>query len=109
MLCPQCCVLRGFESRWWEGETRPSSESAAAGPLPPQCRRAPPLPTAKEVSYLYVNTADLHSGPSFVESLFEEFGKRPCPHPSWELSSPCTGAPLPQSLEAPSDRVGAWL
>ncbi|XP_061045801.1 actin filament-associated protein 1-like 1 isoform X3 [Eubalaena glacialis] len=31
-----------------------------------------PLP-AKEVSYLYVNTADLHSGPSFVESLFEEF------------------------------------
>ena len=30
---------------------------------------------AKEVSYLYVNTADLHSGPSFVESLFEEFGK----------------------------------
>ncbi|XP_041497339.1 actin filament-associated protein 1-like 1 isoform X1 [Microtus oregoni] len=31
-----------------------------------------PLP-AKEVSFLYVNTADLHSGPSFVESLFEEF------------------------------------
>ncbi|XP_076993485.1 actin filament-associated protein 1-like 1 isoform X2 [Tamandua tetradactyla] len=31
-----------------------------------------PLP-AQEVSYLYVNTADLHSGPSFVESLFEEF------------------------------------
>ncbi|XP_059773428.1 actin filament-associated protein 1-like 1 isoform X3 [Balaenoptera ricei] len=31
-----------------------------------------PLP-AKEVSYLYVNTADLHAGPSFVESLFEEF------------------------------------
>ncbi|XP_060036755.1 actin filament-associated protein 1-like 1 isoform X2 [Erinaceus europaeus] len=31
-----------------------------------------PLP-AKEVSYLYVNTSDLHSGPSFVESLFEEF------------------------------------
>ncbi|XP_070373316.1 actin filament-associated protein 1-like 1 isoform X4 [Equus asinus] len=31
-----------------------------------------PLP-AKEVSYLYVNTADLHTGPSFVESLFEEF------------------------------------
>ncbi|KAM5298227.1 actin filament-associated protein 1-like 1 [Ctenodactylus gundi] len=31
-----------------------------------------PLP-AKKVSYLYVNTADLHSGPSFVESLFEEF------------------------------------
>ncbi|XP_036169094.1 actin filament-associated protein 1-like 1 isoform X2 [Myotis myotis] len=31
-----------------------------------------PLPE-KEVSYLYVNTADLHSGPSFVESLFEEF------------------------------------
>ncbi|KAM4876139.1 actin filament-associated protein 1-like 1 [Thomomys bottae] len=31
-----------------------------------------PLP-AKEVSCLYVNTADLHSGPSFVESLFEEF------------------------------------
>lgn len=37
--------------------------------------------TAEEVSYLYVNTADLHSGPSFVESLFEEFGKlvpQPC-------------------------------
>lgn len=34
----------------------------------------PSLP-ATEVSYLYVNTADLHSGPSFVESLFEEFGK----------------------------------
>ncbi|XP_021571392.1 actin filament-associated protein 1-like 1 [Carlito syrichta] len=31
-----------------------------------------PLP-AKDTSYLYVNTADLHSGPSFVESLFEEF------------------------------------
>uniref|UniRef100_A0A8D1SEH1 Actin filament-associated protein 1-like 1 n=1 Tax=Sus scrofa TaxID=9823 RepID=A0A8D1SEH1_PIG len=31
-----------------------------------------PLP-AKEVSYLYLNTADLHCGPSFVESLFEEF------------------------------------
>lgn len=36
-----------------------------------------PPPSAKEVSYLYVNTADLHSGPSFVESLFEEFGKFP--------------------------------
>ncbi|KAK7819050.1 hypothetical protein U0070_002362 [Myodes glareolus] len=32
-----------------------------------------PPPSAKEVSFLYVNTADLHSGPSFVESLFEEF------------------------------------
>nr|XP_044997282.1 actin filament-associated protein 1-like 1 [Jaculus jaculus] len=31
-----------------------------------------PLP-AKEASYLYVNSADLHSGPSFVETLFEEF------------------------------------
>ncbi|XP_056667576.1 actin filament-associated protein 1-like 1 isoform X1 [Monodelphis domestica] len=31
-----------------------------------------PLP-GKEISYMYMNTADLHSGPSFVESLFEEF------------------------------------
>ncbi|XP_031809544.1 actin filament-associated protein 1-like 1 isoform X1 [Sarcophilus harrisii] len=31
-----------------------------------------PLP-GKEMSYMYMNTADLYSGPSFVESLFEEF------------------------------------
>ncbi|XP_072487112.1 actin filament-associated protein 1-like 1 isoform X1 [Notamacropus eugenii] len=29
--------------------------------------------SGKEISYMYMNTADLHSGPSFVESLFEEF------------------------------------
>lgn len=42
--------------------------------------------TAKEVSYQYVNTADLHSGPSFVESLFEEFGKLLSADLSWNLS-----------------------
>lgn len=62
-------------------------------PQPPHRSWALPLLTAKEVSYLYVNTADLHSGPSFVESLFEEFGKRPSPNPSRELSSPCVCEP----------------
>lgn len=40
-----------------------------------------------------MNTADLHSGPSFVESLFEEFGKPPSPNPGWKLSSPCVCEP----------------
>ncbi|XP_015268123.1 PREDICTED: actin filament-associated protein 1-like 1 isoform X1 [Gekko japonicus] len=30
-------------------------------------------PTEKEINYMYVNTATLHNGTSFVESLFEEF------------------------------------
>ncbi|XP_028908198.1 actin filament-associated protein 1-like 1 isoform X1 [Ornithorhynchus anatinus] len=35
-------------------------------------QRAQPLP-GKESTHLYLNTADLHNGPSFVESLFDEF------------------------------------
>lgn len=64
------------------------------GPSPDQQPWVPTLLTvgvfpffpAKEVSYLYVNTADLHSGPSFVESLFEEFGKWPSPDAAAEGS-----------------------
>lgn len=72
MLCPV-----------WEkspsgaGGPGPSSESEATGRLPLTAGMFSSSLTAKEVSYLYVNTADLHTGPSFVESLFEEFGKRP--------------------------------
>lgn len=96
VLCQQCRVLSGFESQRREGDTWPSSD-----PLPPHCWHAPHLLTAKEVSYLYVNTADLHSGPSFVESLFEEFGKPPSPNPGWELSSPCVcEPPAPASRRA---------
>jgi hypothetical protein len=60
--------------------------------LPSSLPVCPPPPSAKEVSCLYVNTADLHSGPSFVESLFEEFGKHPLPTPAVKqsLSLECT-------------------
>lgn len=64
--------------------------------------------TAKEASYLYVNTADLHSGPSFVESLFEEFGKlvpQPCTlclSPLYSTGGKRVGPTLPQTL-SPSD------
>ncbi|XP_073746984.1 actin filament-associated protein 1-like 1 isoform X2 [Callorhinus ursinus] len=68
-----------------------------------------PLP-AKEVSYLYVNTADLHSGPSFVESLFEEFDcdlsdLRDMPEDDGE---PCKGA-SPEPAKSPSLRHAADL
>ncbi|XP_032332955.1 actin filament-associated protein 1-like 1 isoform X2 [Camelus ferus] len=68
-----------------------------------------PLP-AKEVSYLYVNTADLHSGPSFVESLFEEFDcdlsdLRDMPEDEGE---PCKGA-SPEPAKSPSLRQAADL
>ncbi|KAK2506176.1 hypothetical protein MC885_011206 [Smutsia gigantea] len=66
-----------------------------------------PLP-AKEVSYLNVNTADLHFGPSFVESLFEEFDcglseLRDMPEDSGE---PCKGA-RPEPAKSPSLRHAA--
>ncbi|XP_055287139.1 actin filament-associated protein 1-like 1 isoform X2 [Moschus berezovskii] len=68
-----------------------------------------PLP-AKEVSYLYVNTADLHSGPSFVESLFEEFdcdlsGLQDMPEDEAES---CKGA-SPEPAKSPSLRHTADL
>ncbi|XP_058575714.1 actin filament-associated protein 1-like 1 isoform X1 [Neofelis nebulosa] len=68
-----------------------------------------PLP-AKEVSCLYVNTADLHSGPSFVESLFEEFDcdlsdLRDLPEDDGE---PCKGA-SPEPAKSPSLRHAADL
>ncbi|XP_012513685.1 PREDICTED: actin filament-associated protein 1-like 1 [Propithecus coquereli] len=68
-----------------------------------------PLP-AKEVSYLYVNTADLHSGPSFVESLFEEFDcdlsdLRDMPEDDGE---PSKGA-SPEPAKSPSLRNAANL
>lgn len=36
--------------------------------------RASPSIPGKDVDYMYVNTASLGNGTSFVESLFEEFG-----------------------------------
>lgn len=39
----------------------------------PGLRASPSLP-GKDVDYMYVNTASLSNGTSFVESLFEEFG-----------------------------------
>uniref|UniRef100_A0ABI7XM04 Actin filament-associated protein 1-like 1 n=1 Tax=Felis catus TaxID=9685 RepID=A0ABI7XM04_FELCA len=68
-----------------------------------------PLP-AKEVSCLYVNTADLHSGPSFVESLFEEFDcdlsdLQDLPEDDGE---PCKGA-SPEPAKSPSLRHAADL
>uniref|UniRef100_A0A452DQI4 Actin filament-associated protein 1-like 1 n=1 Tax=Capra hircus TaxID=9925 RepID=A0A452DQI4_CAPHI len=68
-----------------------------------------PLP-AKEASYLYVNTADLHSGPSFVESLFEEFdcdlsGLQDMPEDEAES---CKGA-SPEPAKSPSLRQTADL
>lgn len=69
-------ILSGSSS---PGPPRPSSLLACSPSLSS-------FLTAKEVSYLYVNTADLHSGPSFVESLFEEFGKLLSADLSWNLS-----------------------
>ncbi|ELW64310.1 Actin filament-associated protein 1-like 1 [Tupaia chinensis] len=68
-----------------------------------------PLP-AKEVSYLYVNTADLHSGPSFVESLFEEFDcdlrdLRDMPEDDGEPSKVAS----PEPAKSPSLRIAADL
>lgn len=101
-----CCALvgsspsgkRGRRALPRGGSDRPSS-LLTAGMLTP-------LPTAKEVSYLYVNTADLHSGPSFVESLFEEFGKRLPPTP---LVSRHVQAHCPRPLGGPSASAGAQL
>lgn len=42
-------------------------------PAHPQAENIPSLP-GKDVDYMYVNTASLSNGTSFVESLFEEFG-----------------------------------
>lgn len=39
----------------------------------PRIRSSPSIP-GKDVDYMYVNTASLGNGTSFVESLFEEFG-----------------------------------
>lgn len=39
----------------------------------PRLRASPSLP-GKDMDYMYVNTASLSNGTSFVESLFEEFG-----------------------------------
>lgn len=39
----------------------------------PGLRASPSIP-GKDVDYMYVNTASLGNGTSFVESLFEEFG-----------------------------------
>lgn len=52
--------------------------SRAAGARPghsaqPRVKSIPSLP-GKDVDYMYVNTASLSNGTSFVESLFEEFG-----------------------------------
>lgn len=40
----------------------------------PGLRASPSIP-GKDVDYMYVNTASLGNGTSFVESLFEEFGR----------------------------------
>lgn len=42
-------------------------------PAHPRAESVPSLP-GKDVDYMYVNTASLSNGTSFVESLFEEFG-----------------------------------
>lgn len=39
----------------------------------PRAENIPSLP-GKDVDYMYVNTASLSNGTSFVESLFDEFG-----------------------------------
>lgn len=48
-------------------------KGASARPSHLQAESIPLLP-GKEVDYMYVNTASLSNGTSFVESLFEEFG-----------------------------------
>lgn len=91
MLCKWSavsCVGQSPHGVLGGGGPWPSSESAAVGPSLLTVGLYSVL-TAKEVSYLYVNTADLHSGPSFVESLFEEFGKGPSPDLSlWQGPRP---------------------
>lgn len=75
MLCNLSAVSCAGQKSEWVGETsRPQRQQSWAPSLLTAGLLSSFL-TAKEVSYLYVNTADLHSGPSFVESLFEEFGK----------------------------------
>ncbi|OWK11999.1 AFAP1L1 [Cervus elaphus hippelaphus] len=69
-LLPELAGLLSLLDHEYLSDTTLEKKMAVASIL----QNLQPLP-AKEVSYLYVNTADLHSGPSFVESLFEEFGK----------------------------------
>ncbi|XP_057346920.1 actin filament-associated protein 1-like 1 isoform X2 [Manis pentadactyla] len=68
-----------------------------------------PLP-AKDASYLNVSAADLHFGPSFVESLFEEFDcdlseLRDLPE---DDGQPCTVA-RPKPAKSPSRKQAAHL
>ncbi|XP_076993484.1 actin filament-associated protein 1-like 1 isoform X1 [Tamandua tetradactyla] len=67
-LLPELTGLLSLLDREYLSDTTLEKKMAVASIL----QSLQPLP-AQEVSYLYVNTADLHSGPSFVESLFEEF------------------------------------
>uniref|UniRef100_A0A8C3VW17 Actin filament-associated protein 1-like 1 n=1 Tax=Catagonus wagneri TaxID=51154 RepID=A0A8C3VW17_9CETA len=67
-LLPELAGLLSLLDHEYLSDTTLEKKTAVASIL----QSLQPLPD-KEVSYLYVNTAGLHSGPSFVESLFEEF------------------------------------
>lgn len=76
MLCKLSAVsCVGQKSEWGRGDLAPPHSQQPQVPSVLTAGMFSSFFTAKDVSYLYVNTADLHSGPSFVESLFEEFGK----------------------------------
>lgn len=76
MLCKLSAVsCVGQKSEWARGDLAPPHSQQPQVPSVLTAGMFSSFFTAKDVSYLYVNTADLHSGPSFVESLFEEFGK----------------------------------
>lgn len=99
-------------TRPWAGQ-KPSRRvgglrgvSSCPRPLPAHGQPLSSSLPAKEVSYLYLNTADLHCGPSFVESLFEEFGKRPSSPPAGRWRGP-RACPPPQPLEGPLDGASA--
>ncbi|XP_045140652.1 actin filament-associated protein 1-like 1 [Echinops telfairi] len=101
------------EDQSFLGPKQPSGEGCQGEvwlPLPLTAEGLSSSLAANEVSYLYVNTAHLHSGPSFVESLFEEFDcdLRDLRDEPEDCSEPSKGA-SPEPAQSPTPRKEADL
>ena len=75
---------------WFMFVGRRGAGACPSHPAHPRAESIPSLP-GKDMDYMYVNTASLSNGTSFVESLFEEFGKCGQPRSTCQ-GSHCVGA-----------------